>query len=237
MIDLVGFDGDDTLWHSEIYFQQAQDAFEQILGAYIDLADARVHDQLLATEQRNIRLFGYGAKGMTLSMVETAIALTCARISAADIHRVVELGKAVLTHPVDLLDGMRAAVEAVARQHRIVLITKGDLFHQESKVARSGLADLFGRIEIVSEKDPPTYARLLREFELPAARFAMVGNSLRSDIAPVLELGGAGVHVPYHVTWALEHAEVDEGHPRLARVSGIREAPAAIRELSANGAG
>jgi putative hydrolase of the HAD superfamily len=204
VIELVGFDGDDTLWHSEGYYQVVHDEFEAILGRYLDLADARVHERLLATEKANIRLFGYGAKGMTLSMIETAIELTGERIVARDLHRLVELGKQVLGHPVELLPGIRAAVEAVARDFRVVLITKGDLFHQEAKVARSGLTDLFHRIEIVSEKDEPTYRRLLEEFEIEAAAFAMVGNSLRSDIAPVVELGGWGVYMPYALTWAHE---------------------------------
>lgn len=204
MIGLVGFDGDDTLWHSEGYYQIVHDEFEKILGRYLDLADVRVHERLLATEKSNLRLFGYGAKGMTLSMIETAIELTGERIVARDLHRLVELGKQILAHPVELLPGIRAAVQAVARDFRVVLITKGDLFHQEAKVKRSGLADLFHRIEIVSEKDEPTYLRLLAEFELAPAAFVMVGNSLRSDIAPVVALGGWGVYIPYALTWAHE---------------------------------
>lgn len=234
MLSLVGFDGDDTLWHSEGYFQAAHAEFERILGGYIDLADARLHERLLATEQRNIKLFGYGAKGMTLSMVETAIALTESRIAAADIHRLVELGKAILDHPVELLPGIREAVAAVAADFDIVLITKGDLFHQERKVQASGLTDLFRRIEIVSEKDAPTYARVLAEFALPAERFLMVGNSLRSDIEPVLQLGGWGVHMPYHVTWAHEQQSGLTGEePRLLRVTAPAEIPAAVRQLAA----
>jgi putative hydrolase of the HAD superfamily len=234
MIELIGFDGDDTLWHSESYYQRAHAEFERILGAYVDLADARVHDRLLATERANLGLFGYGAKGMTLSMLETAIALTDARIAAADLHRLIELGKGVLAHPVDLLDGMAEAVRAVAARHRLVLVTKGDLFHQEGKVARCGLADLFGRIEIVSEKDPATYARLLREFDLPAERFAMVGNSLRSDIAPVVALGGWGVYLPYAVTWAHESdTTFDATHSRVERIATATELPDAIERLDA----
>ena len=234
MLELVGFDADDTLWHSEPYFQDAHARFERILGSYIDLADARVHERLLATERRNIKLFGYGAKGMTLSLIETAIELTDASISGRDIQALVELGKAILTHPVELLPNVREAVAEVARHHRVVLITKGDLFHQEAKVRDSGLADLFHRIEIVSEKDPATYARLFEEFGLDAARFAMVGNSLRSDIEPVLALGGAGVHVPYAITWAheAEHA-VDAAHPRLRVAASLAQVPSAIAELSA----
>lgn len=204
MIELIGFDGDDTLWHSEGYYQAVHAEFERILGGYLDLADTRVHERLLATERRNIGVFGYGAKSMTLSMLETAIALTDERISTRDLHRLLELGKDVLAHPVELLPGIREAVAAVAARFRVVLVTKGDLFHQERKVASSGLADLFHRIEIVSEKDPATYRRVLGEFGLAPAQFAMVGNSLRSDIEPVVRLGGWGVYMPYHVTWAHE---------------------------------
>ena len=204
MIELIGFDGDDTLWHSEGYYQVVHDEFEKILGKYVDLADARVHERLLATEKSNLKLFGYGAKGMTLSMIETAIELTGERIVARDLHRLVELGKQVLAHPVELLSGIRAAVATVARDFRVVLITKGDLFHQEAKVKRSGLADLFHRIEIVSEKDESTYQRVLAEFDLAPSAFVMVGNSLRSDIAPVVQLGGWGVYMPYALTWAHE---------------------------------
>jgi len=231
-IDLVGFDGDDTLWHSEGYYRAAQDQFEAILSAWVDLADARVRESVLATERRNLRLFGYGAKGMTLSLLETAIELSGERISAADLHRILQLGKSVLEHPVELLPGIREAVESVARRHRIVLITKGDLFHQEAKVARSGLADLFHRIEIVSEKDPATYRRVLSEFAIGPERFAMVGNSLRSDIEPVLALGGWGVHMPYHVTWAHELDNgVDPTHPRLTTIGQAAEIPAALAAL------
>ena len=232
MIKLVGFDGDDTLWHSEGYYQSVHDQFERLVGAYVDLADARLHERLLETEKRNIRLFGYGAKGMTLSMIETAIEITGARISATDVQKLLRLGKQVLAHPVDLLPGIRDAVVEVARDFQVVLITKGDLFHQEAKVARSGLADLFQRIEIVSEKDEATYRRVLGEFSLAPKQFAMVGNSLRSDIEPVVALGGWGVHMPYHVTWAHElETTLDAEHPRFVTVGSAAAIPAALATL------
>jgi putative hydrolase of the HAD superfamily len=232
MIDLVGFDGDDTLWHSEGYYQHAGAEFERIVGAWIDIGDASVRRRLHAVERRNLALFGYGAKGMTLSMVEAAIELSDGTISARDIHRIVELGKSILQHPVELLDGIRAAVEAVSAQHRVVLITKGDLFHQESKVDRCGLGDLFHRIEIVSEKDARSYARVLVECGVSAAGFVMVGNSLRSDIEPVIGLGGWGIHMPYHVTWEheLQHG-VEAGHPRVITVGGAPEIAAAVASI------
>jgi putative hydrolase of the HAD superfamily len=231
MIDLIGFDGDDTLWHSQEFYDRAQDAFEAILGKYIDLESGGLRDSLLATERGNIALFGYGAKGMALSMIESAIELTDGRIEARDIHKIVRLGKDVLSHPVELLPGIREAVQRVAESHRVVLITKGDLFHQEYKVARCGLADVFHRIEIVSEKDPAAYERLFREFEIPPGRFAMVGNSLKSDIAPVIELGGWGVYMPYHSTWAHEVVTGFNMTDRVIEVRGAEGIPAAIERM------
>ncbi len=237
MIELVGFDGDDTLWHSEGYYQSANTAFESILGEYVDLANMRLHDRLLATERRNLKLFGYGAKGMTLSMIESAIEITASRISAADLHRIIEIGKQVLAHPVDLLPGIRAAVETVAAHHRVVLITKGDLFHQEQKVASSGLADLFHRIEIVSEKDDRAYRRVLGEFDVTPAHFAMVGNSLRSDIAPVVQLGGWGIYMPYHVTWAHEtDTDFVDHESRVVQVEAPGSIAQALEELKSRAA-
>lgn len=172
---------------------------------------------------------------MTLSMLEAAIQITDGRITATDLQRIVQLGKSVLQHPVELLPGIRDAVTEVARSHPVVLITKGDLFHQKAKVRQSGLADLFPRIEIVSEKDTATYARVLAEFDIDASRFVMIGNSLRSDIASVLALGGWGVHMPYHVTWTHElGANIDSDHASRMRLVDVPAAlPGAIREIVA----
>jgi putative hydrolase of the HAD superfamily len=228
-IDWVGFDGDDTLWKSEDYYRAAEVEFESIIGQYIDLTDARTLQHLLEVERRNLKVFGYGAKGMTLSMIESAVQLTGERISARDIHRVIEIGRATLQHPVELIDGIAEAVQAIAAQHEIVLITKGDLFHQEAKIQQSGLSDLFHRIEVVSEKDTSTYARVLRELDVPAGRFVMIGNSLRSDIEPVLQLGGWGIYMPYHITWAheAEHA-IKEGEVRMFQVESAHGLPDAL---------
>lgn len=233
MLKLIGFDADDTLWHSEGFYREVHGQFERILGQYIDIGNAVVHDHLLEVERANIKLFGYGAKGMTLSMLETAVAMTSERISARHLHEIIQLGKEVLTHPVELLDGIAEAVAEVSREYQVVLITKGDLFHQESKVAKSGLASLFGRIEIVSEKDPLTYRRVLSEFGLSARQFLMVGNSLHSDIVPVLQVGGFAVHVPYPLTWALDHHEgVIADDDRMRTVESAAQIPAAVHELA-----
>ncbi|GAA3914649.1 HAD family hydrolase [Luteimonas lutimaris] len=239
-IRMVAFDGDDTLWRSQDYFDDAQARFERIIGSYVDLADARVAERLYAFEKANLAWFGYGVKGMALSMIEAAVEITGQRIGAADVQRIVGMAKELLRHPVELLPGIREAVADIASRHDVVLITKGDLFHQEAKVRDSGMADLFRRIEIVSEKDPGTYARLLEEFDIAADEFVMVGNSLRSDIAPVLSLGGWGVHMPYHTTWSHEaDASVDAGSARMRSVespAGLSPAVADIVAAAAPGA-
>ena len=232
-IRMVGFDADDTLWKSEDYYREAEAGFREIVGRHVDLDD--VGARLYTVEKRNLALFGYGVKGMALSMVEAAIEITEGRIPGRDIHRIVVLAKDLLRHPVELLPGIREAVEAIASRHDIALITKGDLFHQEAKVRESGLARWFRRIEIVSEKDAPTYARLFEEFDVAAEEFVMIGNSLRSDIAPILELGGWGIHTPYHVTWAHEtEAEVDAANPRLRLAAAAAELPELLEQIEVN---
>ncbi|QQP89196.1 HAD hydrolase-like protein [Skermanella sp. TT6] len=218
----IGFDGDDTLWHNESIFSMTQERFRAILGG-IDADE--IDRRLLETERRNLGLFGYGIKGFVLSMIETAIEVTDGRVEARDIQTLIEAGKSMLAHPVDLLDGVAETVEYLSHSHRLVLVTKGDLFDQESKIARSGLAELFDRIEIVSEKDPETYRRILARHGIAPDRFLMVGNSVRSDVLPVLEIGGRAVHVPYHITWAHEHVEPPaEGYRRIdgmAELTGV----------------
>ena len=230
---MVGFDADDTLWRSQDYFDAAQLEFERLIAPHVDLEAPGTRQRLYQIESRNIGVFGYGVKGMVLSMIEAAVQLTGGRIPSNDIHRIVELGKELLRHPVELLPGIREAVQEVARDFDVVLITKGDLFHQEAKVRQSGLADVFRRIEVVSEKDPATYARLLEEFELPAGGFIMVGNSMRSDIAPVLALGGWAVHVPYHTTWIHEDTAAAGDTTRLRSVREAAGVPAAVASIAA----
>lgn len=228
---MVGFDADDTLWRSQDYFDEAQVEFERIMASYIDLDATGLHDRLYAVEKRNIAVFGYGVKGMALSMIEAAVELTGGAVTGQDVQRIVRLAQGLLRHPVELLPGVREAVEAVAARHPVVLITKGDLFHQEAKVRDCGLSHLFGRIEVVSEKDVPTYARLMREFGIDPRDFVMVGNSLRSDMAPVLALGGWGVYVPYHLTWAHEREADIPDRGRMRQVGTAAEVVAAIDDI------
>jgi putative hydrolase of the HAD superfamily len=205
-VALIGFDGDDTLWHSERYFAGIQDRIRALLAPWTDAAT--FDEALLVTERANLGRFGYGVKGFVLSTIETAIELTGGRVPASAIGRIIDWGKELLDHPVELLVDVADVLPALAASHRLVLITKGDLFHQETKVAGSGLAELFEAVHIVSEKTPDTYRRVLDEAGVDPASFVMVGNSLRSDVLPAAEIGGRGVHVPYHITWGLEHAEL-----------------------------
>lgn len=234
-LSLVGFDADDTLWKSEDYYRAAEKHFQAIVGEYIDITNPQTAGHLLAVERRNLGIYGYGAKGMTLSMLEAAIEMTAGRISTADISRILQLGHDTLRHPVELLDGVREAVAAIAADYPVVLITKGDLFHQESKIERAGLHDVLPRIEVVSEKDPATYARVLAEFGVAAENFVMIGNSLRSDAEPVLALGGWAVHMPYALTWAHEQEHgVDAAHPRLRHVSQAAQWPQVVAAIAAD---
>jgi putative hydrolase of the HAD superfamily len=187
---------------------------------------------LFATEMRNLPLYGYGVKGFMLSTVETAIELTQGAITAPEIRAILALGQEMLAHPVGLLPGAAEIVPALARDHRLLLITKGDLHHQERKIAASGLAGHFSAIEILSEKDDAAYGRVLRRHGVAPAEFAMVGNSLKSDILPVLALGGAGVHIPYHITWQHEHIdEVPHAHARFRRAENLAGLPALLAAL------
>ena len=224
----IGFDADDTLWHNEVIFEQAHEHYRTLLSRYHDAAT--VNRTLFAIEMRNLELYGYGIKSHTLSAIETAIELTSGRISPGEIRGLIELGREMLAHPVELLDGVTEALAALAPRYRLVLITKGDLRDQERKLAKSGLAGHFQHVEIVSEKDTGAYRRFFQRQAITPERFLMVGNSLKSDILPVLELGGAGVHIPYHLMWAAEHAEQPAAHPgRLFAVQHMRELPGIVR--------
>jgi len=208
MFDLVAFDADDTLWHSENAYAKAQEAFKQLLAAYHD--PAYVEQELYQTEIRNLPYYGYGIKSFTLSLIEAAIELSEGRISGAEIQRVINLGKEMLAAEVQLLKHAKDTVAQLAEQYPLMLITKGDFFHQETKIAQSGLRDYFQYIEIVNDKTRDVYAALLKKYQIAPSRFVMVGNSLRSDILPVVGLGGWAAHIPYSITWAHESAVLQE---------------------------
>lgn len=225
----LGFDADDTLWHNETIFEAVHERYRTLLGRYHDTET--VDRTLFATEMRNLELYGYGVKGFTLSAVETAIALTDGKIPAAEIQQLIESGREMLAHPVELLEGVAETVAALAAEYRLLLITKGDLRDQERKLAKSGLAENFAAVEILSEKDEATYAAVLRRHAVAPEHFVMIGNSLKSDILPVLALGGAGAHIPYHLTWAAERVETaPAANGRFRQLEHIRELPATITQ-------
>ena len=230
MIRFIGFDADDTLWRNEDHFERAHERYRALLARYHPPAE--VDRVLFATEMRNLGLYGYGVKGFMLSCVETAIQLTEGKITSAEIAEILATGREMLAHPVELLADVAGTVPALACDYRLLLITKGDLHHQERKVGASGLAAHFQAVEILSEKDGPAYERILRRHAIRPEEFAMVGNSLKSDILPVLQLGGAGVHIPYHLTWAHEHAEEPpRAGARYRRVERLGELPPLLPEL------
>lgn len=201
--DVIGFDADDTLWHSESYYHDAQRAFTRLLQRYQVEPEAAL-GVLHRIEVANLPTFGYGIKGFTISMVEAAVEATGGKVRGEDIQKIVALGRAMTTHEIRLLEHSADTVERLARRYTLMLITKGDLMDQERKLAVSGLAQWFGQVEIVSDKTTALYTALLRKHNFNAERFLMVGNSMRSDILPVLELGGTAVYVPYELTWAHE---------------------------------
>ena len=206
MFDLIAFDADDTLWHNETLFQETEKEFASLLAEYH--AEKWIRERLFATEMKNLRHFGYGIKGFTLSMIETAIELTEGRVSGPQIQTILGWGHAMLQAPVSLLDGVHETIVDLSSKHRLMLLTKGDLFDQESKLARSGLGEHFTAVEIVSDKNARTYAKVMERHAIRPDRFLMVGNSLRSDILPALDAGAAAVHIPYVTTWA--HEDVSE---------------------------
>ena len=229
-ITTVGLDADDTLWHNETVFRLTQDRFYDLLSGHGErpVLEAR----LAEVERRNLSLYGYGVKGFTLSMIETAMEITEAKAPARIIADILAAGREMLTHPVEALPGVEVALADLAKDYRLVLITKGDLLHQEQKLAASGLGELFAAVEIVSEKDASTYERVFARYGTGAGEAAMCGNSVRSDVLPALEAGAYAAHVPYHLTWAHEMAETPMGHPRFAELASIAELPGWVRGLS-----
>ena len=229
-IRVVGFDGDDTLWHSETRFTLTQGEFRDLVHSHVPEAD--VDTRLAKVEMQNLSIYGYGVKSFTLSMLETAIELTQGRIPASDLDVILGWGKRMLMEPTELLDGVEQTLKLVAARYDVLLITKGDLFDQESKLARSGLGELFLGVEIVSEKNVESYRAIFKRRGLRPEQFVMVGNSLRSDVVPVVTLGGQAVHIPYEVTWHHEHVP-EEQLPRggWRRIAAIGELPAALAEL------
>jgi putative hydrolase of the HAD superfamily len=236
-IDAIAFDADDTLWHNEDAFASTEAAFVELLSPFASDADAR--STLFNTETRNLALFGYGVKSFTLSMIEAAMELSGGRVSSADLAALLDLGKAMLQRPAVLLPDVAQVLMSLKRDHRLIVITKGDLHHQERKVDDSGLAHIFDAVEVVAEKDARTYARIAQRHSVELSRLVMVGNSVKSDILPIVELGGVGVHIPYSITWGHEQVAADHLRAYERNADGARyweldriaEVPALVERL------
>lgn len=229
MITTIGFDADDTLWQNEAFFRLTQDRFVRLLADHAQ--PAHLHDRLLAAERRNLGHYGFGVKGFTLSMIETAIEVTDGRVSGSVIAEIMAAGREMLSHPIELLPHAEQSVRALAASHRVLLITKGDLLDQERKLAQSGLGDLFHGVEIVSDKTAAVYAGIFARHGAVAETAMMVGNSLKSDVLPAIAAGGWGVHVPHGLTWALEQADAPIGHSRFHSLADLGALPDLVAQL------
>lgn len=230
-ITTVGLDADDTLWHNERFFRMTHDHFADLLADYA--GRDHLEERLLEAERRNVGRYGFGIKGFTLSMIETALGVTENRVPGRVIGELVAAGREMLAHPIELLPHARETVEALKDHHRLFVITKGDLLDQERKVAQSGLGEIFDAVEIVSDKTAPVYAGIFRRLGVAPDSAMMVGNSLKSDVLPVLALGGWGIHVPHDLTWALEHETAPESEARFRTIDDLGALPALIGLIEA----
>ena len=226
----IGFDADDTLWENMRFFNMTQDNFAKLLGEYAE--PEHLHDRLLEAEKRNLGKYGFGIKGFTLSMIETAIEVTDGHVPARVIGDILESGRDMLEHPVETLPKARETLATLAGDFTIVLITKGDLYDQERKLAQSGLGDFFDAVEIVSDKTQSTYEQLFKRHGHGSERAMMVGNSMKSDVVPAIEAGSHGVHVPHDLTWVLEKVSAPETSDRYHEIADLGELPALIERVS-----
>lgn len=231
MFDLIAFDADDTLWHNEPLYSDAQNKLAALLSDYAN-SDA-VAQRLFATEMGNLEYYGYGIKSFTLSMIETAIKLSNGKIPSTEIERIIQLARNMLANQTQLLEHVEETVHTLSKSFPLMIITKGDLLDQEVKLARANIGDYFQHVEIVSHKNQTTYADLFSRHNIDPHRFLMIGNSLKSDVLPVVELGGHGVYIPYHVTWAHEVMEHHPGrHNGYHELEHIGQLPNLIEQLS-----
>ncbi len=228
-LTVIGFDADDTLWQNESFFRMTEEKFAELLEDFVE--GDHLMERLLEAERRNIGHYGFGIKGFMLSMIETAIEVTERRVPSRVIGQILEMGQEMLGHPIELLPHVENVLGALSDTHPLVLITKGDLLHQEQKLAASGLGDLFAGVEIVSEKHPATYMRAFGQHGAGPDRAMMIGNSMKSDVVPALEAGAWAAYVPHGLTWALEEAKAPTGHPRYREMPDLSGVMAFVAEI------
>jgi len=223
-IKIIAFDADDTLWVNETFFREAEIYFAQIMSDYGE-ADELI-EKLFVTEMKNIPLYGFGIKGFTLSLIETALKISNSQISPKKIEEIIGLGKTMIHKPVDLLPGVMEVLQELRQSHiKMVVATKGDLLDQERKLKKSHLLQYFHHIEVMSDKKEEDYQKLLKHLDIEAGNFLMIGNSLKSDIQPIIQIGGLAVHIPFHTTWKHEQIAEDFQHPNMSRLKTIKELP------------
>jgi len=219
-IKVIGFDADDTLWVNETYFRETEERFAELLEEYE--TKNKVDQELLKMEMANLESYGYGVKGFMLSMIESALELSNNRVSPKTIGRILELGKEMIARPVELLDGVEEVLSSLVDRYRLIVLTKGDLLDQERKLQRSGLSKYFHHVEVLSDKKEANYSKLLAHLKIEVNEFLMVGNSLKSDVLPILNIGAKAVHVPFHTTWAHEMVPEERVNGHL-KVNGLKE--------------
>jgi len=220
-IKVIAFDADDTLWINEPYFRETEAEFCQLMESY--LPQHTVARELLQTEIKNLSLYGYGIKGFMLSMIETALTVSNKTIDISAVEKIIEYGKALLARPVEILDGVPEVLSVLKDHYRLVVATKGDLLDQERKLRNSGVLHYFHHVEVMSDKQEGDYRKLLKHLDIIPDEFLMIGNSLKSDILPVLGIGGSAIHIPYHITWEHEHVDVHIDNPNFRQVGNISE--------------
>jgi putative hydrolase of the HAD superfamily len=219
-IKVIAFDADDTLWDNEAFFQEAEKKFTALFEDY--LPQHSVARELLTTEIQNLQLYGYGIKGFILSMIETAIRITDGKVDADTVWKIIGYGQEILHKPVQIIPGVEEVLTALRGRYRLVMATKGDLLDQERKLRKSGLERFFHHIEIMSDKKEDDYRRLIKRLDIKPEEFVMIGNSIKSDVWPVLNIGGHGIHIPYHVTWEHERSDSNIEHVNFRQVEKIK---------------
>jgi putative hydrolase of the HAD superfamily len=220
-IKVIGFDADDTLWVNETYFRETEEKFADLLESYE--TKNTIDQELFKMEIKNLELYGYGIKGFMLSMIESALELSNNTISQATLNEILSLGKRMITHPVELLEGVVEVLEQLNGSYRLIVMTKGDLLDQERKIQRSGLLKYFHHVEVLSDKKEANYLNLLENLKVDVNEFLMIGNSLKSDVLPIVNIGAQAVHVPFHTTWQHEEVAVDEKEFKYLKISKLTD--------------
>ncbi len=220
-IKVIGFDADDTLWVNETYFRDTEELFAELLEGFE--TKNKIDQELFKKEMDNLELYGYGIKGFMLSMIESALELSNNKVSQATIQKILNLGKDMISHPVELLDGVKEVLKALNHKYRLIVLTKGDLLDQERKLERSGLSRYFHHVEVLSDKKEQNYRNLLEHLEIDVDEFLMIGNSLKSDVLPLLNIGAKAVHVPFHTTWIHEQVSIENGDYKYLKINRIKD--------------